>query len=782
MVGTNKSRDGMISGVTENAAAGVRGRKVAALSDYQKTAIGKITVDLEAIAKSAVRGDKKSINKLVGKFKEASESGVLPDEAGLGPAVVIKQAKDAIEELKKIITQKNNLIKQSDELKRSSTKSGVFGEVGIGAVNAGAIPLVRAAAGNSDGRGVSGDNVLKGYHGVIDKDVLEKVKNFSGEPFFNKPGFTYRKSLEIASADLGIRTRAEIRNIESVIGKGFNTHDKGDESVSKIPDGTGSSYNGEKITEFMSSVLGKPARALMNKSTAVDSRGRRKFQKRRDESLETLSGSLKEGGIGTAIINSIKESMIDDGLLDSNTFSQLLEELNKKRKADNEGISQEIINEVNEINKTLISVAKSESANEDSMFRMRLLQIALLATLFFAIPFAAPIIGAFAGAIFGGLGVGAGSASLMGASFLGPLASVGGLFEPIVGTILTQTPLLGQALGVVDFALGVPAVGGAVISLAGMPLVPIAAAALVGTAIIGDQKYIKEKGIVDDKFKEGNKKLDKITSKYIDADTTKNAGGDLADENKSREFVEKKYGLLKSGHKIAAMTNFIDAINVACQQQEDFDLSNIFSQELIDHLQGGGLSSRTIASNKDVLKETVAGLFYDDANGAFMNEINSKFGLCSYISEASENIHIEDSVDELIKMVRAGDSTIASKSTIGANLYDARYDILYGLNNGVEIDRDIGDARFSDISDDDRGLFVGDLQIGADKAKEAVVSGECALIKEAIKSRSVDDALFAAYSGKRTEIPGVSPSNGDAVNIKTDVRVGDKSGSIQASV
>ena len=791
MVGISNGGGSAIAGVTRNAAAKVKEGKIAPLTvplnDSQKSGVSEIIANLKSISDSAIRADKKRINKLIDKLKKGLLDGRLNnDYYGVKADNIISHINKVVVDLKEIIGQKGNIIKQAEQLKASRVRSGVFGEDGLGVLNVGAVDGIRQAAkrpfsnrgllnSTDHGGNIVGDNVLNGYNGAINNDVIEKVKNFSGDPYFNDPNFTYRKALEIAELNIEMNLRKRIENLESVIDKGDTTQKPGFVENS-ILDGEESGYNINKVLESFSDLAGKHARAISKKSNASDSLKFQKFQESRDQSLKNLSHVLTEGGIGTSIIDSIEESMKQDTVLDENTFSQILDELNKKRKSDHEGISEDIINEFNELNKKIIAVAKKDSANEDGMYRMRLLQVVLIATLFFAIPFAAPIIGAFAGAIFGGAGIGAGAASLMGASFLGPLGFVGGAIAPVVTTVLTQTPLLGQALGMIDFALSIPALGGAVTSLASFPLVPIAAVYGVGMYNAGNKKHNKEEGEVKKEFKKGLENLDKITKKYAGADTTKNAGGDLADAAKRQEFVEKKYELLKGGHKIAAMTNFVDALNVVCQQK-GVSLSEIFSQGLVDYLGNKGLSVvNPIASDKDALKNGVAQLFYDARDGkdnapALMVELNNKLGLYSYISESSQNIDAEDSVHDLIDLVQEAKSdekkkaSVVNKSNIGAQLYDARYDILYGINNRVPVDEDIREANFSNMNDVQRGKFVQDIVLESKKVKEEVVKGECKLIEESIKSRNVDDALFAGYSGQKGGIPSSVPSNAIAEAI-----------------
>ncbi len=491
---------------------------------------------------------------------------------------------------------------------------------------------------------------------------------------------------------------------------------------------------------------------------------------------------------------SLLERQIDQvGYLDSQTFNHIMSMIAEQKEKDGEGISQEIIDEFNKLNDKAVRKAEEHVDNEESMSLIRLFQVVLVASVIFGFPFLAPLIGEFTGAVLG-QGLAQGAPELMTSEYLwviGDFADVI-MLDEFATLILTETPVVADVIGVIDYLLlSGPGLilGDSAASFLSYPIVPVGAAVAFGIYAHSFQNYNSKKDEVDKAFKGYSKQLDHLVEKFSvgpDADRHKNAGGDLVNDAKRQEFCQKKYDLLKGANKIESITNFLRFVDDLYQSDdlgglvEDLINQGLYSNELLDFLNENGLQKgKGRVSDWDRIREAIASLIYDsneDKNSqSLVGELFEKFGLFALACENS----FSDDRSEIIQRLSGyiGDKEkVSANARLGNSIFDARYDLLRARKVAVEFDEGLLKTGIVGKDEVEVRDFVQRISTEAQKARVGVIAKESDLIKQSIEKRAVDTDLTKDYHDK---VPGTSPCGVEAGRVGGADRIAGRAGMVK---
>ncbi len=529
-------------------------------------------------------------------------------------------------------------------------------------------------------------------------------------------------------------------------------------------------------------VVARRLRRMSKKSEIDDSAGYQKFVKKRDAILRSLSAEMNSAGIASHIMSQIESILSQpgavgsNGMIDQATFSRILEMLNEQKKKDCEGISKDVLREINALNKKASSIAKKDAENEDSVGNMRMLQLILILAPIIGIPLLAPILSGVGSAVFGS-GLAAGAPALMTTEAIGPLGSVVEFLhiDEAVGWLLTDLPILGELVGVVDTVLlSEPGqiIGGAFnAGVLSSPLIPIAGAVGFSLYMAGNEKYHKKKEGIDKDFKGLQRSLDSLKIRNRGNFDLSNAGADLADEAKRKNFVSEKYELLANSSRFKSMAEFVDSVMQFSGDTDSAKFENIFSPKLAGYLLESGAVAYGRASDPNKLVDAIAKIFYSDQENdpelnSFKDELMQKFG-AFFKSYKSNSADAKAAINYLGSIID-NKSKLSSEGKRGNEIFAALYD-LTNASQRVDYKVDSDFVQRSDFSDADFSQLIEESKV----ARNFVIARESEYLDRTIKQYKGDESqnkssLVGADDAKMFNKPRsgfVSAPCGDPLNV-----------------
>ncbi len=563
----------------------------------------------------------------------------------------------------------------------------------------------------------------------------------------------------------------DLKDIESIIETGMPLTEEQREEYDVEPQGINASRVERGVDGLLSSA-GRYGRWVASTSNPGDSSKYRSFLESKNKHLRDLTREVSNfGGFATRAMDILESQFEENGYLNEEGAGLICDILKEVRDADEQGITDEILDEFNHINKAAIKKAQDHVDNEDSMSTVRIIQALLVISVIVGFPLLAPIVGAFAGSILGG-GLVAGTPALMTHSAWGPLGSLADVlfFDDFVGIVLRDTPAFSQAFGLIDYALlsgPGQVIGGGVTSLLGAPITPIAGAALFALYAKGRKGYNESSDAVNKAFENFEKEMDDLVKKYSGADTMKGGKNPLEDDGFRRGFLERKNNFVKDSDKIEALADFVNAVNKHCQELDENVLPQILSPELVRLLRENGMEGSDSVSDDAKVKKVVAKLFYeakeDPQKQAFLDRLNRGFGLFSYAAETSPELDMESVMENMLGIIDLGED-IGAKATMGMEIFDAKSVISRAKENGVGVDCDLSDSDFSGKSGPEVAQMVGKLKAEAGKAEAKSLDKEDGLMKKTLEGE-FNKGLLKGFHNR----PGVSPQT---PNVKKLLNMG----------
>lgn len=604
---------------------------------------------------------------------------------------------------------------------------------------------------------------ISSYRGPVTQDYINKIKDTSEEQSFANITQSYKSAVLHAQNQSNLEFARDLQRMGNLSTKGSDL--SSNQVYSKTPQ-LDSPFQPKNVSGVVGDAVGKKMRRMSKTSTVDDSKSYQKFLKKRDKILQSFGGQISSGGISSHIMNQIMDilghsgSIDDNGMMDQVTFQKILDLLNDQKKKDNEGISDEILKEINSLNKEAIKQAKKESENEDSVGNMRMLQLILVLAPILGVPLLGPIFSGVGGAVFGSGaagGIAGGAPALMTAEFLGPIGDVAGFLhlDEAVSWMLTDLPILSDVVGVFDTVLlsepGLIVGESLNAGLFSAPLIPIAAAIGFSMYMSGNQKYHGKKKRIDDAFKSLERELDAIDYENRGKFSKKDAGGEISDEEKRSEFVSQKYELMKRPYYFKSVADFIDAITQKSGEDGYPDVNQVFSKSLMDYFDQEGVFKTGYVTDRKIASHMVAKLVYSDQSEnphlvPLKDELQSKFGV--FFKEfKSKGGNLKEAADEMVKTF-ADDEKSKKFAQQGNDIFDSLYDLSVAKERGFLKDDEL--LTSNDFSDEK----LEQLKAVANENKNKVIKQESDYIGEIIsqykkgsnsnagESKTLDDLRF----------------------------------------
>lgn len=493
--------------------------------------------------------------------------------------------------------------------------------------------------------------------------------------------------------------------------------------------------------DAMHNAMAKKLRNLSQSSEFEDSKSYKKYLKKRDAVIAALRSEMSVPGITSHIMDSIEGLLSNGGAVDGNgmidqlTFQKILEMLNEQKKKNGEGISDRIMSELNAVNNKAVKYAKEEAENEDSVSRMRLLQIALILAPILGIAFLGPIFSGVGGAVAAG-GVSGGASTIATAGFLGPIGDVAGFLgiDQAIGWLLTDLPILGELVGVFDTVLlsepGQIITQSLNLGVLNQPLIPIIGAIGFSMYMAGNEKYNSKKDRVRHGYKGIEKQLDDIKFGERGNFDTSKAGGDLKESGKRKKFVTEKYDLLKNSSHFESIAQFVDAIMQSSTDESFPNVDKIFSRSLQDFFAERGLFKPESVTDKKQALGAIAKIMYSDDDNhralqAFKAELSEKFGV--FFKEYKSNSHDLQQAAESMVDIFSDDSRTKTAAEQGNKIYDSLYHLSVAKERGSS-DFDNSLLSMDSYSDSD----ISKLEAEAKKVKNSIIEQESKYIEDII--------------------------------------------------
>ncbi len=777
-----------LGGTVENAANEVKANRTEEISKESEDSslnnkfLDKYIADLTKLEDIANPTDKKSISDLAKDIKalkgklNRGEVVRSPEENSIARGA-FTEAKNNLE---KSLKERNNVLRQFKAFRNSHNASNSLDKNdSLGTINSDALPMyINAAMGDS----VSRTNVVDGTPLAATDKMVESILGFEGEPYFNNPSHSVKVAMEVAAKRSAFSTLRDLNDIRRIVDTGKGIGDEKNSYDVKVSDPWPALAAGANA---MWDQFGKGARRITKSSKPEDSVKFKKFIANRDIALQKLFRELGVGGIVGNIMNTIENQLANNGYIDLVTFQEILKTLNEQREGDKEGISDEIINAINDIGKKAVKAAEDDVENEDSMAIFRIIQVALVLSVVFGVPLLGPIVQIFANTIFS-QGIARGAPALMlKVPGLGYVA--GGMeLNTAMEWIFTEAWVVSHVFELADAAIlsdpGSILLGKGAVGFAGAPLISIAGAAIWAIGGYGANKtyYDKSDGLKD-RAKDFDEALNNLVLKHIGEDTSKGAGGLLADDGKRMEFVKTKFGFLEKGNKVS---DIIDAIDIVHNHFKDGNIDNeeifkVFPKELFEFLEKSGFNFGEGAMDKERLARAISKALHGVGDGVdnadLVNDLSERFGLINYLKETG--VGLDGSiVDNFINLtekniedirIREGDEIAdkangidTQKSEIGIEIAEVRY-VCKCNSNDFNIDESLFDFVGKDGNEakeqSDR------LNSKVSQVKEEMFERESEVIKGMIdrdgvnEAKVVDGDLLRTYNNAGT--PGTSPSN-----------------------
>lgn len=279
-------------------------------------------------------------------------------------------------------------------------------------------------------------------------------------------------------------------------------------------------------------VVDKLGKGIVSHSKPEENPNYKKYLKYRDAIVSDLlwkfnpDGS-RHGRLMQQYAEILKNNLDKNGLLDENSFQELMKIVEEEAKAANAGHEEQIkkMNEtINDLNKKMYEDVKEHTKSEDDMFKYRAFQVFLIAAPFAGIMYLGPVLGAFSSVFQNADGIGEGIASLCTPEQTGIFGTVAQALriDDLIRWLLTDLPVVSDVMNLTDYVIGgsivQTALGGAVLPVLAGPLVPIAIAGLTSIYSVGRMADDYQKWYDSDtgKFPKHKKDLDEAIKKLRD--------------------------------------------------------------------------------------------------------------------------------------------------------------------------------------------------------------------------------------------------------------------------